>query len=69
MNVFLSVVKQIFFLSFAQLPVRKGDIFYILRCSVCARPRVLKTFEVEFVTKHKTPKDWRLWKYTASTRD
>ena len=35
------------------LRVCKWDVFYILRCSECARPRAPKIFEVEFVTKHK----------------
>ena len=68
MNVFLGVVKSIAFFSIAQLRVPKWDFFYILRCSECTTPRALKIFEVEFATKHKNPKDWRLWKYTAPTR-
>ena len=68
MNVFLDVVKQIAFFRFAQLRVPKWDVFYILRCSECARPGALKIFEVEFVTKHKNPKEWRVRKERAPTR-
>ena len=47
MNMFLGVVEWIAFCSGAQLSVPKWVVFYILRCSDCARPRALKTFQVE----------------------
>ena len=67
MNVYLGVAKSIAFSSIAQLRVPKWDVFYILRCSECARPRAFQIFGAEFATKHKDPKDWRVLKYTAPT--
>ena len=60
MNVFLGVAKEIAFLALRSSVFLKGAFLYILRCSECARPRALEIFEVEFATKHKNPKDWRV---------
>ena len=57
-----------FFLALRNSVFLNGTFLYILRCFECARPRALEIFEVEFATKHKNPKVWRVLKYTAFKR-
>ena len=68
MNVLFGRRQLSCFFVIAQRRVPKLDVFYIIRCSECARPRAVKKLEVEFATKHKNPKDWRVYKYTAFKR-
>ena len=60
MNLFFGDSEVNCFFGIPQLPVPKWEIFSILRCSECARPPALETFELEFARKHKNPKDWRV---------
>ena len=55
MNMILGVVKQISFLVLCNSVFLKVTFVTFLWRSECARPRTLKIFKVEFITKPKNP--------------
>ena len=55
MNVILDVGKKITFLVLCNSSLLNATFFTFLWRSECARPRALKMFKVEFITKPKHP--------------
>ena len=55
MNVILDVVKEIAFLVLCHAVFLNVTFFTFLWRSECTRPRALKIFKVEFITKPKNP--------------
>ena len=55
MNVILEIVKYIVYLVFRNSVFLNVTFFTFPWRSECARPRALKIFKVEFITKAKNP--------------